>query len=272
MRKRIDPTGFNSEMKDGYRLQVYEELFEHLTSREVSILELGVYKGKSLLLYRDYFEKGTIVGLDLNPVQIDDPSGRIRVYQGYQQDVALLDSIAREQAPGGFDLISDDCSHIAELTRISFWHLFVNHLKPGGIYAIEDINTGFSDVSVDGGPYAPPHIRTYSPAISSTHPSYVNPSQSLFLSLARRAKPLVPCTVRRTLNKSHYWNALYVWLKYLTRPYRNKRKVVSHMYGMVGFTKQLVDICARGDDVGGCKIHEIRIHRNSLIVFKSQQE
>jgi hypothetical protein len=65
MRKRIDAAGCNPEMKSGYHPQVYEECLEHLVGKDIRLLELGVYQGKSLLLWRDYFEKGRIVGLDL---------------------------------------------------------------------------------------------------------------------------------------------------------------------------------------------------------------
>jgi hypothetical protein len=34
-----------------------------------------------------------------------------------------LDRIAGERAPDCFDIIIDDASHIAEFTKISFWHL-----------------------------------------------------------------------------------------------------------------------------------------------------
>src|SRR6185503_13004270 len=103
----------------GHYLRNYEDYFQPLLNREVKLLELGVYKGGSLLLWRDYFPQGLIVGLDLAQVQIDDPSGRIRTYQGMQQDTQLLDLIGQETAPEGFDVIIDDCSHIGELTRIS---------------------------------------------------------------------------------------------------------------------------------------------------------
>ena len=104
----------------------------------------------SLLLWRDYFELGLIAGLDANAISILDPTGRIRLYQGMQQDCRLLDRIRREVAPDGFDVIIDDASHIGTYTRISFWHLFLNHLKPGGIYVIEDWGTGYWDTWPDG--------------------------------------------------------------------------------------------------------------------------
>ena len=131
-------------------LRNYVEHFEPLIEKEIKLLELGVLRGGSLLLWRDYFPKGHIVGLDLSPVQVEDLSGRVHVYQGKQQDKQLLDKIAAEVAPEGFDIIIDDCSHIGSLSRISFWHLFENHLKSGGFYVIEDWGTGYWNGWADG--------------------------------------------------------------------------------------------------------------------------
>jgi hypothetical protein len=131
-------------------LRNYEEFFGALTGKEIRLLELGIHRGGSLELWRDYFQKGIIVGLDTEPVALHDRSGRIQIYQGAQQDLVLLDRIRKETAPEGFDLIIDDCSHIGVLSRISFWHLFNNHLKSGGIYVIEDWGTGYWDTWVDG--------------------------------------------------------------------------------------------------------------------------
>jgi len=131
--KGLDASSYDTDKAlHTHYLRNYEEYFAKLQDREVRLLELGVYKGGSLLLWRDYFPKGLIVGLDLNPIQLEDPSGRIRTYSGEQQDTSLLDRIGAETAPDGFDVIIDDCSHIGELTRISFWHLFDNTLSPAG--------------------------------------------------------------------------------------------------------------------------------------------
>jgi spermidine synthase len=51
--------------------------------------------------------------------------------------------VARKTAPEGFDIIIDDASHFGDLTKIAFWHLFDNHLKPSGLYVIEDWGTGY---------------------------------------------------------------------------------------------------------------------------------
>ncbi len=84
---------------------------------------------------------------------IHDSTGRIRTYQGLQQDSDLLDQIRRECAPDGFDIVIDDASHVADDARTSFLHLFHHHLKPGGLYVIEDWGTGYWDSWPDGKRY-----------------------------------------------------------------------------------------------------------------------
>lgn len=134
-------------------LSNYQEFFSELAQAEICLLELGIHRGGSLKLWKDYFPKGLIVGLDIDAVELSDKSGRIRTYQGSQDDTALLDKIGRETAPSGFDVIIDDCSHIAALSRVSFWHLFERHLKSGGLYVIEDWGTGYWDAWADGARY-----------------------------------------------------------------------------------------------------------------------
>ena len=139
-------------MKPPLFIETYEEVFAPLADRPVRLLELGIHEGGSLLQWQDHFPEGIIAGLDIRPVSLES-SDRIRVYQGRQEDTDLLDRIAAEVAPEGFDIIIDDCSHLAEYTRISFRHLFDRHLKPGGIYVIEDWGTGFWASWPDGEKY-----------------------------------------------------------------------------------------------------------------------
>src|SRR4030042_3111369 len=107
MHKRIDPTGYGIEgTKAADLMPYYEPFFAPLVGRGIKLLELGVFAGASLRFWRDYFENAIVVGLDCNPpVNIDDPNGKIHIYQGYQQDTQLLDRIVKEQAPDGFDVV-----------------------------------------------------------------------------------------------------------------------------------------------------------------------
>lgn len=113
-------------------------------------------------------------------------------------------------APEGFDIIIDDASHIGELTRIAFWHLFDNHLKPGGLYVIEDRGTGYWDDWPDG------------KSISLSRPA-VSRLQGRLLSW-----------LGVIATKRH--------LKILSSLFHfSKTPFHCHGYGMVGFVKELVD-------------------------------
>ena len=221
IKELLDAASYDTDKRDhSVYLGNYEEYFQPLRNRKVKLLELGVYKGGSLLLWRDYFPEGLIAGLDLNPVKLEDPSGRIRIYQGRQQDTALLDRIASENAPEGFDIIIDDCSHIGELTRISFWHLFDNHLKPGGLYVIEDWSASYWDSFFDGAKFG------YEPKLS------FNPTLFRLRSKIAHAQRSLPA-----LN--------FIWRS--AKRMLNRKQFRSHQYGLVGFIKELVDECGRAD-------------------------
>lgn len=130
-------------------LDTYEELFKDLKDKDVKLFELGVFGGGSLKLWHDYFKKGTIVGLDIDDVDVLK-SERVKFYKGNQKDIVLLKKAALENATEGFDIIIDDASHFGYESFVTFSYLFKNHLKSGGIYVIEDWATGYWPHYPDG--------------------------------------------------------------------------------------------------------------------------
>lgn len=134
----------------------YDTLFAPWVDQPIRLLELGIHKGGSLAYWRDYFRKGTIIGIDLKLPEGFQPGERVQMFQGSQDDRAFLSEVAQRTAPDGFDIIIDDASHIGSLTKVAFWHLFERHLKPGGLYAIEDWGTGYWEDWIDGQRYRPP--------------------------------------------------------------------------------------------------------------------
>jgi SAM-dependent methyltransferase len=236
-------------------LRNYEEHFSALRERDVRLLELGVKAGGSLLLWRDYFPRGRVAGLDIEPARFEDATGRVRVYQGAQQDAALLDRIAGECAPEGFDIIIDDCAHIGVLARESFWHLFDNHLKRGGIYVVEDWGTGYWGDWVDGVRRGPGR-KTFSPRLYRLTRALARLSQH---PIARRVGPAA-----RLLDAA--------------KAAALRRQSSSHDYGMVGFVKELIDELGAADathPVHGrgpqrqSKFRELRLSHSHLFVFKA---
>jgi glycosyltransferase involved in cell wall biosynthesis len=162
---------YDTDKNEEYMRQ-YDRCFAHLRTQSIALLEIGVNRGGSLYLWRDYFEHGTIVGIDLAPPgDFADPSGRCRIFQCDQSDAPALRSIAKSVAPDGFQIIIDDASHLGTLTAATFTTLFYDHLQHGGFYAIEDWGTGYWDGWPDG--KAPkPGLEPSFPASGNCFPSH----------------------------------------------------------------------------------------------------
>lgn len=140
-------------------LPIYEELLAPLRRRSFTLLELGVWGGHSLEMWRDAFPRATIVGIDLLPPDID-LGHRVHIIRGDQTDADLMHRTREEFAPKGFDVIIDDASHIGITTARSLQVLYPRHLRPGGLYCIEDWGTGYMPAWHDGGGLtAPVDIR-----------------------------------------------------------------------------------------------------------------
>jgi hypothetical protein len=134
--------------------QAYGRHLHHLRRRSIRLLEIGIggyesptWGGASLRMWREYFPRGEIHGLDIYEKQIDEP--RIRVHTGDQADEEFMCNLGREHGP--FDVIVDDGSHKNAHIRASFAALFDRYLRPGGIYVIEDMATAYNP-KYGGGP------------------------------------------------------------------------------------------------------------------------
>lgn len=136
-------------------LPIYEQLLAPLRGRAFTLLELGVWGGDSLEMWRDAFRRATVVGVDLFPPAMSF-GPRVHVIRGDQTDPALMRDIRDKYAPDGFDVIIDDGSHIGVTTARSLQVLYADYLRPGGLYCIEDWGTGYLPEWHDGGPLATP--------------------------------------------------------------------------------------------------------------------
>ena len=135
--------------------QVYEHYFHPLRDKPVRLLELGVHKGASLKTWGAYFQHGTIVGVDaLDPGTDFSAHPNVSFEVADQRDGRRLAEISRKYAPGGFDIIIDDASHYGMFTLLSYQALFP-HLKPEGLYCVEDWGTAYWADWPDGAAFKP---------------------------------------------------------------------------------------------------------------------
>jgi len=108
------------------------------------MLEIGVYKGGSARMWRQYLHpQSIIVGLDINPAckAYEDQNKNLFIRIGDQADPEFLGKVVDEFGP--FDLILDDGSHICSHMIASFNHLFLDGLTSPGVYLVEDTHTNF---------------------------------------------------------------------------------------------------------------------------------
>lgn len=122
-------------------LAIYNSLLGPYVGSAVRMLEIGVYKGGSLALWRKFLgDKATLFGVDIDPscARYDGERGSVRI--GSQDDPEFLAQVVAEM--GGVDIVLDDGSHVASHQRVSFETLFPL-LSEGGLYLIEDMHTAY---------------------------------------------------------------------------------------------------------------------------------
>jgi hypothetical protein len=122
-------------------LGIYDHHLSRFRDRPVRLLEIGVYRGGSLHLWRRYFgDEAIIFGIDIDPTcaKYDGVAGSVRI--GSQDDDHFLRSVVSET--GGIDVVIDDGSHAAPHQRASFNTLFPL-LDANGVYICEDTTTAY---------------------------------------------------------------------------------------------------------------------------------
>ena len=129
---------------------IYERHFSRYRDRPIRMLEIGVFRGGSLRMWKQFFHPdSTIVGIDIDKScaahEIADQNVYVRI--GSQADPNFLAEVNGEFGP--FDIILDDGSHKTHHQIVSFGALFRDALKDGGCYMVEDCHTNYWIKHVD---------------------------------------------------------------------------------------------------------------------------
>ena len=119
-------------------LKIYDKYFQDFKNEEINILEIGVDKGKSLRLWRNYFNKAKICGIDIE--KMDFKIEGVELITMDQTDVESLKKVCEKYK--SFHIIIDDGSHVSKHIITSLNFLF-DYLAPQGLYAIEDLQTSY---------------------------------------------------------------------------------------------------------------------------------
>ena len=138
---------FRSDKYGAHRYtQHYAHHFSPRKHEKLKVLEIGIggyddplSGGASLRMWKNYFPKSFIYGLDICDKKSHDER-RVKTYQGSQIDEAFLRRVLSDI--GKADIIIDDGSHQNSHVISTFQFLFPL-LANDGIYVVEDTQTSY---------------------------------------------------------------------------------------------------------------------------------
>ena len=131
----------------------YEKLFSDLRELKVNYLEIGVFQGRKLATFAEYFPFGRIYGVDISDKEFNLIKPELISLGAFKNNnlisVNIGDSTNKKKTWDEeifkfpmFDIIIDDGIHKPfqqHQTLLNFWE----KLKPTGIYVIEDVGNKF---------------------------------------------------------------------------------------------------------------------------------
>ena len=116
---------------------IYERHLKKFVGRDVHVVEVGVYSGGSLRMWRQFFGANChMYGVDIEESAKAYEDDATRVFIGDQADRSFWKRF-REEVPV-VDVLVDDGGHLAD-QQIPTLEEMVPHLRPGGVYICEDV-------------------------------------------------------------------------------------------------------------------------------------
>lgn len=120
---------------------IYERHFSKYRGQELTFLEIGVFHGGSLQMWKHYFgDKAKIYGIDIDPRCKELEEENIHIFIGSQSDPEFLQSV-KNQIPD-LDILLDDGGHTMQQQIVSFKMLY-DKVKSDGVYMCEDTMTSY---------------------------------------------------------------------------------------------------------------------------------
>ncbi|RPJ74815.1 MAG: class I SAM-dependent methyltransferase [Alphaproteobacteria bacterium] len=125
--------------KWSHYFEIYDRHFSRFRNKEIVILEIGIFQGGSLQMWKKYFgDKAKIYGVDIDPRCKEFEEENIEIHIGSQSDPEFLEKL--KSAIPKIDILIDDGGHTMNQMRVTFDHMF-DHIKSDGVYLCEDTHT-----------------------------------------------------------------------------------------------------------------------------------
>lgn len=124
--------------------EAYDRFFSRYRGKDIKILEIGVFKGGSLQMWKHYFETNQnnvqVYGIDIDSNCKLLEEENIKIFIGAQEDRGFLQKIKTEI--GKVDILIDDGGHTMNQQMASFEELF-DIVRDDGVYLCEDLHTSY---------------------------------------------------------------------------------------------------------------------------------
>lgn len=125
--------------------EIYHRHFSRFIGKKVNVLEIGVYSGGSLGMWRSYFgDESHLYGVDIAEACRAYENDNVSIFIGDQADRAFWRTFRNNVE--GIDVLIDDGGHTPEQQQITLEEM-LPHLRPGGVYLCEDIQGDFNRFS-----------------------------------------------------------------------------------------------------------------------------
>lgn len=117
---------------------VYHRHLAKFVGKKTDVLEIGIYSGGSLEMWRSYFgEKCHIYGVDIEEACKEYENDYVSVFIGDQENRAFWNDF--KDKVDGIDVLIDDGGHTAAQQQVTLEEM-LRHIRPGGVYICEDIH------------------------------------------------------------------------------------------------------------------------------------
>ena len=125
---------------DSY-FDTYENLFREFKNKPITFVEVGIFGGGSLFMWKKYFHpKSRIIGIDLNPKSKSYEKYGFEIFIGDQEDEYFWKNFYKKE--GKIDILLDDGGH-TDLQQTQTLISSVNKVKENGLIVIEDVHTSY---------------------------------------------------------------------------------------------------------------------------------
>ncbi len=123
--------------------EIYHNHFKKFIGKEVHLVEVGVFSGGSIEMWKEYFgDKCYVYGVDIEPACKNYESERVKIFIGDQSSKDFWQRF--KQGVPKIDIFIDDGGHLA-YQQIPTIEEMLSHISPGGIYLCEDIHQSTND-------------------------------------------------------------------------------------------------------------------------------